>query len=156
MGVIPKFNLYHVIRKQKTMKDIILDTPYGIKIVAGASGFSRIANLSEEERRGFVSELTALADADIIINTTSVGMYPYTSETLVPDARVFHTGQLAYDLIYNPGTTRFLHDARRQGADIQNGLDMLIYQGVCSLQIWQDGEQRKSIPVSTPGYCSHK
>jgi flagellar biosynthesis protein FlhG len=51
MGVIPKFNLYHVIRKQKQMKDIILDTPYGIQIVAGASGFSRIANLSEEERK---------------------------------------------------------------------------------------------------------
>ncbi len=74
MGVIPKFNLYHVIRKQKMMKDIILDTPYGIQIVAGASGFSRIANLSEEERRSFVSELTALADADIIIIDTSAGV----------------------------------------------------------------------------------
>ena len=74
MGVIPKFNLYHVIRKQKTMKDIILDTSCGIKIVAGASGFSRIANLSEEERRGFVSELTALAEAEIIIIDTSAGV----------------------------------------------------------------------------------
>lgn len=74
MGVIPKFNLYHVIRKQKTMKEIILDTPYGIQIVAGASGFSRIANLTEEERTGFVSELTALADADIIIIDTSAGV----------------------------------------------------------------------------------
>ncbi len=74
MGVIPKFNLYHVIRKQKMMKDIILDTPYGIQIVAGASGFSRIANLSEEERQNFVSELTALADADIIIIDTSAGV----------------------------------------------------------------------------------
>lgn len=74
MGVIPKFNLYHVIRKQKVMKDIILDTPYGIQIVAGASGFSRIANLSEEERRSFVNELTALSDADIIIIDTSAGV----------------------------------------------------------------------------------
>lgn len=74
MGVIPKYNLYHVIRKQKTMKDIIVDTPYGVKIVAGASGFSRIANLSEEERRGFVSELTALAEAEIIIIDTSAGV----------------------------------------------------------------------------------
>ncbi|PIE04681.1 MAG: ATP-binding protein [Spirochaetales bacterium] len=74
MGVIPKFNLYHVIRKQKQMKDIILDTPYGVQIVAGASGFSRIANLSEEERKNFVSELTALVDADIIIIDTSAGV----------------------------------------------------------------------------------
>lgn len=74
MGVIPKYNLYHVIRKQKTMKDIILETKHGIKIVAGASGFSRIANLSEEERKGFVSELTALAEAEIIIIDTSAGV----------------------------------------------------------------------------------
>jgi len=74
MGVIPKFNLYHVIRKQKSMKDIILDTSYGIQIVAGASGFSRIANLTEDERRKFVSELTALEDADVIIVDTSAGV----------------------------------------------------------------------------------
>jgi len=74
MGVIPKFNLYHVIRKQKQMKDIILDTPYGVQIVAGASGFSRIANLSEDERKSFVNELTALADADVIIIDTSAGV----------------------------------------------------------------------------------
>jgi len=74
MGVIPKHNLYHVIRKQKEMKDIIVDTPYGIQIVAGASGFSRIANLSEDERQHFVSEFTALSDADIIIIDTSAGV----------------------------------------------------------------------------------
>ena len=32
LGVIPKFNLYHVIRKQKTMREVILDTDMGIKI----------------------------------------------------------------------------------------------------------------------------
>jgi len=74
LGVIPQFSLYHVIRKQKSMKDIILDTSYGIQIVAGASGFSRIANLTEDERRKFVSELTTLADADIIIVDTSAGV----------------------------------------------------------------------------------
>ncbi len=74
MGVIPNHNLYHVIRRQKTMKDIIFETKYGIKIVAGASGFSRIANLSEEERQHFVGELTALADAEIIIIDTSAGV----------------------------------------------------------------------------------
>ena len=74
MGVIPKHNLYHVIRKQKEMKDIIVDTPYGIQIVAGASGFSRIANLSEDERQHFVNEFTTLSDADIIIIDTSAGV----------------------------------------------------------------------------------
>ena len=74
LGLIPKYNLYHVIRKQKTMKEIILDTEYGIKIVAGASGFSKIANLSSEERENFISELTEFASADIIIIDTSAGV----------------------------------------------------------------------------------
>lgn len=74
MGMIPKYNLYHVIRKQKTMKEVILDTDYGIQIVAGASGFSKIANLTDEEREGFISELTELSSADIIIIDTSAGV----------------------------------------------------------------------------------
>ena len=34
LNMIPKYNLYHVIRKQKTMKEIMVDTEYGISIVA--------------------------------------------------------------------------------------------------------------------------
>jgi len=74
LNMIPKYNLYHVIRKQKTMKDILLDTEYGIQIVAGASGFSKIANLSEDERQNFINELYTLSNADIIIIDTSAGV----------------------------------------------------------------------------------
>ncbi len=74
LNMIPKYNLYHVIRKQKTMKDIILDTEYGIQILAGASGFSKIANLSEEERQNFITELYSLTNVDIIIIDTSAGV----------------------------------------------------------------------------------
>jgi len=74
LGVIPRYNLYHLIRQQKKMRDIILDTPYGIQIVAGASGFSKIANLSEEERKIFIEELQELSSADIIIIDTSAGV----------------------------------------------------------------------------------
>jgi len=74
LNMIPKYNLYHVIRKQKTMREIILDTEYGIQIVAGASGFSKIANLTEEERQSFISELYTLSQADIVIIDTAAGV----------------------------------------------------------------------------------
>lgn len=74
LNMIPKYNLYHVIRKQKTMREIILDTEYGIQIVAGASGFSKIANLSEGERQNFIDELNTLSSADIVIIDTSAGV----------------------------------------------------------------------------------
>ncbi len=74
LGVIPKYNLYHLIRKQKTMREIILNTSYGIQIVAGASGFSQIANLTEDERNNFIFELSELAMADILIIDTGAGV----------------------------------------------------------------------------------
>jgi flagellar biosynthesis protein FlhG len=74
LNMIPKFNLYHVIRKQKTMKEIMVETEYGIYIVAGASGFSQIANLNDSERAYFISELETLTTADIIIIDTAAGV----------------------------------------------------------------------------------
>jgi flagellar biosynthesis protein FlhG len=76
LGIIPKFNLYHVLKKQKSMRDIIVDTPFGIQIVAGASGFSQLANLSEEDRGEFVNSLKSLAYADYIIIDTGAGVSP--------------------------------------------------------------------------------
>ena len=74
LGIIPKYNLYHLIRRQKRMSEIIMDTDYGISIVAGASGFSKIANLTDEERDHFISELSSLSNADVIIIDTSAGV----------------------------------------------------------------------------------
>jgi flagellar biosynthesis protein FlhG len=74
LGVIPKYTLYHMIRQQKTMKEIITDTEYGIQFVAGASGFTKIANLNDEERKSFIEEMLALSDADILIIDTSAGV----------------------------------------------------------------------------------
>jgi flagellar biosynthesis protein FlhG len=76
LGIIPKFNLYHVIKKQKSMRDIIVDTQFGIQIVAGASGFSQLANLSEDDRGEFVKSLKSLAYADYIIIDTGAGVSP--------------------------------------------------------------------------------
>jgi flagellar biosynthesis protein FlhG len=74
LNMIPKYNLYHVIKKQKTIHDILVETEYGISIVAGASGFSQIANMGEQERHDFISELDTLSFADIIIIDTSAGV----------------------------------------------------------------------------------
>jgi len=74
MGIIPKYNLYHLIRQKKKMKDIIIDTDFGIQIVAGASGFSKIANLSDSERDHFIEEISNMDAVDVIIIDTSAGV----------------------------------------------------------------------------------
>ena len=74
MGIIPKYNLYHLIRQKKKMKDIIINTDFGIQIVAGASGFSKIANLSDEERENFIEEIASMDAVDVIVIDTSAGV----------------------------------------------------------------------------------
>ena len=74
LNVVPQYNLMHVINKKKTMKEIILDTEFGIKFIAGANGFSKIANLSVEELEYFVKQFSALGNADIIIIDTGAGI----------------------------------------------------------------------------------
>ena len=74
LNMIPKYNLYHVIKKQKTIREILVETEYGIAIVAGASGFSQIANMNDNERKDFIEDLDTLSFAEIIIIDTSAGV----------------------------------------------------------------------------------
>jgi shikimate dehydrogenase len=75
-------------------------------------------------------------NADIIINTTSLGMKSDLDETPPLNIEWLVKGQLAVDLIYNPLTTRFLAGAKSKGCDTLNGLGMLIQQGVLSFEHW--------------------
>src|SRR5574344_1366939 len=74
LNVVPKYNLLQVINKQKTMDEIILDTEFGIKFIAGANGFSKIANLSVDELTYFAEQFRSLEHADIIIIYTGAGI----------------------------------------------------------------------------------
>ncbi len=76
-----------------------------------------------------------LRAAELVVNTTSVGMHPDSDATplalpaLRPEAWVV-------DIIYNPRETRLLQQAVRQGVETMNGVAMLVHQGALSLQRW--------------------
>lgn len=74
LNIVPQYNLMQVINRQKTMSEIILDTEVGIKFIAGANGFSKIANLSVEELDYFAKQFAQLGNADIIIIDTGAGI----------------------------------------------------------------------------------
>ena len=74
LNVVPQYNLMQVINKQKTMQEIILDPEFGIKFIAGANGFSKIANLTVEELEDFAKQFSELSNADIIIIDTGAGI----------------------------------------------------------------------------------
>ncbi len=74
--------------------------------------------------------------AHLLVNATSLGMPPRVDITPLPDEKLFHPNLLVYDLIYQPARTLFLRQAERAGANIINGLPMLVYQGIESFYLW--------------------
>ena len=74
--------------------------------------------------------------AGLVVNTTSVGMYPDVDASPMPDPAVFREGQVVCDIVYNPSETRFLSEAAEHGAVTVGGLSMLAYQGARSLSLW--------------------
>lgn len=78
---------------------------------------------------------SALAAADIVVNTTSVGLTP-GDETRLLDVEVLPASALVMDMIFNPPLTPLLRAAREHGCAILNGLSMLLYQGTLALELW--------------------
>lgn len=76
-------------------------------------------------------------DADIIINTTPVGMYPNISEKPI-DISKFPKLSGVLDAIYNPQKTRLILDAEKRGIKASGGLYMLVMQGIKASEYFLD------------------
>jgi shikimate dehydrogenase len=72
----------------------------------------------------------------IIINATPVGTSPNTEAFPLLPYEHFTANHIAFDLIYNPAETQFLKKAKASGAQIKNGLDMLVFQAEKAWKIW--------------------
>lgn len=75
------------------------------------------------------------ADADLLVNTTSVGMYPKGDAMPVPP-EVMHPGLDVIDAIYRPQPTRLCQEAINAGASALAGVDWIIGQGVAAMKYW--------------------
>ena len=75
-----------------------------------------------------------LADADILINTTSIGMTPDTGSTPL-DASAIKARHLVFDIVYNPLETRLLREAKQRGAQTVDGLDMVLWTNVYAARV---------------------
>ena len=76
-------------------------------------------------------------DSDILINTTSIGMFPNVDQTPVPK-NILNEGMIVFDAVYNPIETRLLRDAKEQGCHTVNGLSMFINQAAEQFRLWTD------------------
>ena len=126
------FSVVYALIKNKTSKIVIKNrTENKINLL-----IDRFGSVNKHlEMSKYDESYHSLNSFDIIINCTSVGMYPsieyspISSNQILPKHTIIET-------IYNPIKTQLLKGSKLNGAKIFDGLDMFIYQGLASLDIW--------------------
>lgn len=103
---------------------------------------SKAADLIEEFYLGHLAESITMKEAirrleayDVVIQTTSVGMFPQTENSPLP-LNVIKQSAVFSDIIYNPYETKLMKDAKALGAVTQNGVHMFAYQAALAFEHW--------------------
>lgn len=101
----------------------------------------------EVEYKNLETDVFAYKEIDILINATSVGMFP-NSDDMPIDPKLFSENTIVCDIVYKPLETKLLKNAKKQGKKIVDGLNMLIYQGILSEEIWLNKNIDKDIVIN--------
>lgn len=131
-----------------------------ISVEMALAGANRISIVNRSEDRG--QELTALlndkvkdrcpdlesnfvswngnfkipSDTDIVINATSIGLYPDVDAKLALDSNTLTSNMIVADVIPNPPKTKLVKLAASKGCHVIDGLKMLVGQGVIGIEYW--------------------
>lgn len=99
------------------------------------------SGLIDETGFGSISNIGSyLSDADILIDTTPLGMHPHINDEPIASAEDMHEDLTVFDAVYNPNETVLLKEAINAGAKPVYGIKMLLYQGAESFRIWTGRE----------------
>lgn len=80
---------------------------------------------------------SACLSADLIINTTILGMKGSGYEDISPiDSTFIDSNSVIFDMVYNPTKTQLIKIALERNANIIEGLNMLVYQAIKSIELW--------------------
>lgn len=72
----------------------------------------------------------------LVIQATNVGMHPHVNDVVIEEEAFYEKVEVGYDLIFNPGDTRFMQMTREKGGKAFNGAKMLVYQGIIAFELW--------------------
>ena len=76
-----------------------------------------------------------LADSQVLIHCTPIGMHPKTRESVVPKS-LLHRDLAVMDIVYNPLKTKLLADAEACGLTTISGVEMFVNQAVIQFELW--------------------
>ncbi len=121
-------------------------------VLAGISDLL-VVNRSQERGSTMVADLKAVTDGpvrfrqwtgtfavqpdcDLLVNATSIGLYPDVDAAPDVDLSSARAGMLVADAVFNPPETKLLAAARERRLPTLDGLSMLVYQGVIAFEMW--------------------
>lgn len=124
-------------------------------LILGTGGASKAVHYALTKRLGmdaiFVSryerpntvtykdiDADAVKEYEVIVNCTPVGMFPHTDQAPELPYYALSDNNLLFDLVYNPDYTRFMQLGAAHGAQVKNGLEMLIIQALASWRFWNE------------------
>ncbi|MGI8623255.1 MAG: shikimate dehydrogenase [Solirubrobacteraceae bacterium] len=112
-------------------------------LVAGGAADVMVWNRTPERAERLCAQLGGRAvrepgPADLIVQCTSVGLEDVDEpfKRLPVNADTFEAGICVVDLVYRAGDTTFLAAARSRGADVVDGLEILVGQGALAIERW--------------------
>jgi len=85
------------------------------------------------------------ADADVLVNATSIGLFPDVQARIPLEASTIAPRMVVADVIPNPPDTRLLREARARGCAVLDGLGMLVNQGVIGFKYWTGIDAEPSV-----------
>ena len=113
-----------------------------VRYVCNSEGAAKILQFNRTVRQ---DNILPLKDApgyaagepfDVVIQSTSVGMFPDCSACVIDDMAFYENVHTGYDIIYNPLETEFMKRIKGCGGTAHNGLRMLLYQGVEAFKLF--------------------
>jgi shikimate dehydrogenase len=135
-----------------------------IAVEVALAGAARITVVNRDQERGS-QVLTLLKDATevdaelvawdrtyvvpdtahIVVNATSVGLFPNVDDQLDVDADSLRPGMTVADVVANPPRTRLIRDAEARGCGVLDGLGMLVNQGAANIRYWTGVNADRSV-----------
>lgn len=95
------------------------------------------SDLISDVKSDSVSQINGyLGNADILVDTTPLGMDPHIDDEPIVRADNMHEDLIVFDAVYNPNETVLIKEAIKAGAKPVYGIKMLLYQGAESFKIW--------------------
>jgi len=113
-----------------------IDTWSGVTVSVHARDLARAMSMRMRHNavvRACSMRDPCLADADLVINATPIGM---GTEEMPVEVERMRPGAVVLDLVYSPHETTFVVSARAAGHNAADGLGMLLHQGVAAFRLW--------------------